>query len=255
MTKLFKLTFKNQQTALALQITESVDLSVVLGKMGFQGSHSVVVVVGGASMMSDESITRLRLLFVEVIAPIAQQLGAFVVDGGTDSGVMRMMGQARAEIGGTFPLVGIAPIDKIVLPGVSHSPVADTPLEPNHTHFVLIPGDSWGDESPWLSRVATTLAKGAPSVTVLANGGEIALLDVSENIKAGRQVVVLAGSGRLADEITRAVRYPEQKTRERISKLLREGHLTLFDLSEQLAGLIEILTQRLTGRSCDDARK
>ncbi|NEO30823.1 MAG: hypothetical protein F6K36_10395 [Symploca sp. SIO3C6] len=254
MKKLLKLTFKNQKTALALQINESVDLSTVLDQMELQCTHPVIVVVGGASLMSDESLARLRLLFVEVIAPLAQQLGAFVVDGGTDAGVMRMMGQARAEIGGTFPLIGIAPVDKIALPGCPHSPVADTLLEPNHTHFVLIPGDSWGDESPWLSRVATALAKGAPSVTILVNGGEIALLDVSENVKAGRQVVVLAGSGRLADEITRAVRYPEQKARECISQLLQKGHLTLFDLSERLTHLSKILNQKLTGRGCDDAR-
>ncbi|MGQ4649059.1 hypothetical protein [Lyngbya aestuarii] len=240
------LTFSNGQKACAIEVDDSGDLPAALSQIGLQGSRPVLVVIGGASKMSEESLARLDQLFVEVLAPIAQQLQALVVDGGTDAGVMQMMGQARAEIAGTFPLVGIAPVGRIVLPDAPPVSTEKTPLEPNHTHFVLIPGSTWGDESPWLSRVATTLAGEAPSITVLANGGEIALVDASENIKAGRPLVVLAGSGRLADEITRASRYPEQQARELITKLLQEGHLTLFDLSEPLTELSQLLREWLT---------
>jgi hypothetical protein len=39
-------------------------------------------------------MSRLQQLFVEAIAPIAQELGVAVVDGGTDAGIMRFIGQA-----------------------------------------------------------------------------------------------------------------------------------------------------------------
>jgi hypothetical protein len=74
-------------------------------------------------------------------------------------------------------------------------------LQPHHTHFLLVPGDHWGDESPWIARVATLLAGEAPSVTLLVNGGEISRQDVAHSLAAGRPVLVVAGTGRLADEL------------------------------------------------------
>ena len=72
-------------------------------------------------------------------------------------------------------------------------------LEANHTHFVVVPGENWGDETPWIARTATVLAGAAPSITVLINGGQIAYSDVQRSVEAGRPVFVVAGSGRTAD--------------------------------------------------------
>jgi hypothetical protein len=77
-------------------------------------------------------------------------------------------------------------------------------LEPNHTHVVVVPGSAWGDEVPWLSAVAGAVATGARSITLLANGGEIAYRDVQASLAARRQVFVLSGTGRAADQIARA---------------------------------------------------
>ena len=48
-----------------------------------------------------------------------------------------------------------------------------------------MPGTSWGDEAPWIARLASTIAAGRPSVTVLLNGGEIAWTDAAESVAAG----------------------------------------------------------------------
>jgi hypothetical protein len=46
------------------------------------------------------------------------------------------------------------------------------------------------------------IAKGrSKSVTVLINGGKVSQNDVDEGLQAGRPLIVLAGTGRLADEI------------------------------------------------------
>ncbi len=57
-------------------------------------ARPVLVVVGGASGMPDES-PGLSTLFDDVLAPLVEKAGATVVDGGTDEGVMRLMGAAR----------------------------------------------------------------------------------------------------------------------------------------------------------------
>jgi hypothetical protein len=127
-----------------------------------------------------------------------------VVDGGTDSGVMRLIGRARSAEGADFPLVGVAAEGTVTLPGATPPSADAAELEPNHTGFLLVPGSTWGDEAPWITSVAGAIAGRRASVTVLANGGEIAYTDVNGSLAHGRPVVVLAGSGRTADAIARA---------------------------------------------------
>jgi len=156
------------------------------------------------------------------------------VDGGTDSGVMWLLGQARAEAGATFPLIGVAATDTVTLPAEAAIPQA-APLEPHHTHFILVPGSAWGDEAPWLARVASMLADGVSSMTLLVNGGDIAWQDVSESVAAGRPVLVIAGSGRTADTLADALR--REATDERAAELAQTGLLHAADLGADSAVL------------------
>jgi hypothetical protein len=164
----------------------------------------VLVLVGGAGGLEAADEGRLTSLIREHVLPPVVHAGATVVDGGTDSGVMRAMGNARVEAGAQFQLVGVAAVGTVPGPGDVPEHVAETRVEPQHTHIALVPGDTWGDESAWLSEVASVLSTGHPSVTLLLNGGEIAYADVDHSLAAGRPVVVVAGSGRTADAIAAA---------------------------------------------------
>ena len=228
MKSCLKLTFKNGKTALATQVEQPEELPYALETIGLCGSRPVLVVVGGASNISEADFLRIQRLFVEVLAPIAETLGAYVVDGGTDAGIMRMMGTARTQIGAKFTLVGVTPEGKVALPNHSETATDLTPLEPNHTHFVLVPGKNWGDESPWISCVATMLANDAPSMTVLLNGGEITFKDAFSSVNSGRVVLVIAGSGRTADILVDAL--CGKATDERAKKLAKSGTLQYIDL-------------------------
>ncbi|MBE9177607.1 hypothetical protein IQ268_03320 [Oculatella sp. LEGE 06141] len=242
-----RLTFSNGFTAQAKQIQHQDELVTTLNDFGLHQPRPVLVIIGGASQVSEADLARLQSLFVDVLAPLAEELGIFVIDGGTDAGVMRLMGDARSITGGRFPLIGVAPVGRVSMPNRPILDAETTPLEPNHTHFMLVPGSNWGDESPWLAQIASLLADGAPSVTVLVNGGAIALIDVQENVKAGRPIVVIKGSGRLADEIAMAVRQVEPEVREPVSVVLRDGQISLFDLSEPTTNLEDLLRQKLSG--------
>jgi hypothetical protein len=116
-----------------------------------------------------------------------------------------LLGQALRTERASFPLVGVAVEKKVILPGGASGSGGRRGLERHHTHFVLVPGSSWGDESPWLARVATEIAAGAFSVTVLINGGEISFQDVANSVAAGRPVLVIKGTGRAADRIAAAL--------------------------------------------------
>jgi len=205
-----------------------------------------LVVVGGAGKLTDDEMTRLRPLFVEVLAPLAEALGACVADGGTYSGVMHLMGQARTETQASFPLVGVAATGTVALPDTPLPRPDATPLEPNHTHFVLVPGSEWGDDSPWLPRVVSVLAKGAPSVTVVINGGENTWKDVSESVEAGRRVIAVAGSGRAADMLVGALR--GETVDERGKELVASGLVQAVDVAANPGRLSEMVKQTLSAR-------
>jgi hypothetical protein len=216
--------FPGGQTARLARIADLDKLPDAMAALGMASPRPVMVLVGGAAGLSPggEAAAPLRELF-HALATVARVEGATVVDGGTDAGVMALMGQARTEIGATFPLLGVAAEGNIdltpppLLRGEGTEDLAPSPLlsgegmggrggrgevlEPHHTHFLLVPGERWGDESPWIARVATLLAGEAPSVTVLVNGGEISRQDVAHSLAAGRPVLVIAGTGRLADEL------------------------------------------------------
>jgi hypothetical protein len=185
-------------------VQEPGDVPDALRALGLGEPRPTLVLVGGAGGLAPQEDERLRPLFAGALVPLACRVDGAVVDGGTDSGVMRLMGEAAAGAGRPLPLVGVAAAGTVMLPGDREPGRAA--LEANHTHFVLVPGRDWGDESEWLSLVATALAGPRPSVTVLVNGGETAWRDVEASIAAGRPVIVLDGSGRAADDIASALR-------------------------------------------------
>lgn len=256
MVSSFNLTFADGVTASAVRVQEQAELAVALDKIEVQQSRPVAVVVGGASNLNTTDYACLEQLFTKLLAPLAEELGITVVDGGTDVGVMRLMGTARAKIGATFPLIGVVPEAKVHLPGVV-STSATQSLEPHHTHFVLVPGSKWGDESPWIAETATLLSGSAPSVTILINGGPVSLRDVQESLAEQRLVVVMNGTGRLADRIATAIKNPEFLSKEAITMLedLFEVHnsqkalallkrfFRVFDLSESEVQLRLFLKQ------------
>jgi hypothetical protein len=155
---------------------------------------------------------------------------------------MSVIGSARSDTGAQFQLVGVAAAGTVPSPGDLPEGEADTEVDPNHSHIVLVPGDAWGDESRWLSEVAEALSVGHTSATLLVNGGEIAYDDVHHSLAAGRPVVVLAGSGRTADAIASAGLDPHVDERARriaASPLIRVVSLNAPGvLSATLASLL-----------------
>ena len=232
----------NGLTASAIRVESEEDLSNALSELGFDKARPILVILGGAGKMSEADLSRLRSLFVNVLAPVVEKLGASVVDGGTDFGVMQMIGQARTQISAKFDLIGVTPVGKVALPN-QPPPEEASALEPNHSHFVLIPGSDWGDESPWLANVATAIAKGAPSVAVLVNGGEISKKDVSESHKANRTVLAVDGSGRLADTLSDALQ--GENTDEGAKELVASGLVQILDFKENFESLTQLVKSYL----------
>jgi hypothetical protein len=124
-------------------------------------------------------------------------------------GVMAEIGEARSRNHYKFPLLGITLEDLVTWPDGPQSTKflwwgkQRWQLEPHYSHFILVPGSEFGDESPWIVDAATILTKGHASVTILINGGEVSRKDIELSLGHGRSVIALSRTGRLADEISR----------------------------------------------------
>jgi hypothetical protein len=238
----FRVSFEGGRTAAAVPVDQRSDLSAALAALGLDAPRLVVVLVGGAGRMTARDLDRLRPLFEQGLVPVAERLGVVVIDGGTDAGVMHLIGRARTRTEATFPLVGVPAVGTVRFPGKRSGVRRRWPLDAHHTHFVLVPGASWGDEAPWIARVGTELAGGWPSITVLVNGGDISYTDVACSLHAGRPVLAVAGSGRAADHLASAAR--GDPADEDAMRLAASGLVEVVD-ADDLAALDRAVGVRL----------
>jgi hypothetical protein len=184
-----------------VRIQDAAELPEAFAALGLAGPRPVLVLVGGAANLDQQLAYPLLNLF-ESLAPWLQRTGTVVIDGGTAYGVMELIGLARRRTGNLFPLVGVAAIGTVEVPSPEVGvPTGTSVLDPNHSHFILVPGCRWGDESPWISAAAEALADGMPTLTLVAAGGNVTGLDVTWSLRAGRPVGVIAGTGGTADRL------------------------------------------------------
>ena len=199
-----KIVFGKSNVALCALPNDIEELEQTVNQMGLV-DRPVIVLIGGHILPEHANITYQA---IEVIAKIAEVLDAAIICGGTDVGIMSAIGKSHVRNGYQFPLIGIAPEGIVTWPEGPRTGILITPgnereqLEPHHSHFILVPGNEFGDESKWIVRAATMVATGKnKSVTVLANGGKVSQQDVEEGLRANRPLIVLSGTGRLADDI------------------------------------------------------
>lgn len=222
--------FTTTQQALLVGIEHDPDLPQALSTARLLEPHPVLVLVGGADGVAPQH-RKACLEAVKIVSEVVDQVGAILVDGGTQSGVMGMAGSMRAATKGSYPLVGVAVESLVTWPGGPNGS-RRFHLEPNHTHFILVPGKEWGDESPWIVQIASAIAGNYPSLTVLVNGGDISHKDIHLSLEAGRPVLVIQGTGRLADELASRPTNPPGM----YFASLRDGHAAI---AQRLRALLD----------------
>jgi hypothetical protein len=236
----------------------------ILVALGLKQPKALIMLTGGAAGLDQAPEPRLSLsfnrrrkalksrllqLFSQGLARAAVDTGALIIDGGTKSGVMELIGQGVAEWEPKPTLLGVAPAGKITYPG---GPAADSipdgaPLDPNHSYFVMVDSQEWGGETRTMYELAKALAnrvlaspvpggngltgqdltaKNISGVTMLVNGGPIAKDEVLRSVRQGWPIIVIEGSGRLADEIARLWRQKRRiETRRPVNRWNFSGRI------------------------------
>jgi hypothetical protein len=253
------------------------DGSGILQALDIQPPPALIIISGGAgsldTAMQDNPELRSRLiqLFSRGIARAALDVKALILDGGTQSGVMQLMGQGVADRGRKLSLLGVVPAGKVTYPGgPQEGSIPDgAPLDPNHSHFVLMDSLEWGGETDTMFSLAETLASkptaqakpsvgqaaeavpsvwpGKSAVTVLVNGGTqgISKNEVLQSVRHGWPVIVIEGSGGLADDIAKLLKEPPPFIQDSaLAEIIDDGDLRLFGLDGSVAALRKLITRQ-----------
>lgn len=220
----------------------------VLKALDIEQPKALIMIAGGAAGLDESLKPCLAQLFSRGVTWAAAEMHAIIVDGGTQAGVMAIMGQAVADQGRQSVLLGLAPTGKVSYPGgPAEGSIEDrAPLDPNHSHFVLVESDEWGGETETMYELAEELSKEIPVLTVLVNGGQVAKHEVLQSVSQGWPIIVIEGTGRLADEIASTVREKTEALSEEIATIVRYDRLVLFDVKEGPEALVTLIRQRLS---------
>ena len=232
------------------------DAGPLLTRLGLptEPSRPVIVVCGGADDLVGDALAHVQQVLGAGVARAAEAVGAVIIDGGTDTGVMAVVGAAREYHEAAMPwLVGVAPSGLVTEEDDSDHDLAR--LEPHHTHFVLANSATWGGETGLMFRIANAIAGRATAAVLLAGGGSISTAETLEAVRRRWPVIVLEGSGGFADELAeawrRAQRRPTAIADATLHRIVRDGDVRLFNKTES-GGLARWLAWAL---SCDQVLK
>ena len=156
------------------------DIPSLRDALGIATPAPVVLVSGGADTFDPAIAPKLTQLIGRGLLRAGRAAGAVFIDGGTDAGVMALIGRAAGAAAEPITLIGVAPQALIQAPDISPAEAAGNcvALAPNHTHFVLTRGEAWGAETPVMFDLALAIAEKLPVIVVMIGGGQGALSEI-----------------------------------------------------------------------------
>ncbi|XP_037686515.1 transient receptor potential cation channel subfamily M member 2 isoform X3 [Choloepus didactylus] len=235
----------SQKVGKFVRVSEDTRPSVIYHLMtqhwGLDAPNLLISVTGGAKNFTMKP--RLRSVFRRGLVKVAQTTGAWIVSGGSHTGVMKQVGEAVRDFSlssgcheGGVITIGVATWgtihnrDSLVQPTGSFPAeyVLDeegqgqlTCLDSNHSHFILVDDGThgrYGVEIPLRTKLEKfiseqTKEKGGmaikiPIVCVVLEGGPGTLNTIYNAITHGTPCVVVEGSGRVADVIAQVSGLP-----------------------------------------------
>lgn len=242
-----KITFPNNREATAVFPLAGTTGAEIVGALGVRDYKAVILLIGGADSVAENVKARLTQLFGRGIARAAASVNAVVVDGGTAAGVMQMMGQGVADRGYKSSLIGVAPLALVNFPGSEGG--GETPLDPNHSHFVLVEGNEWGNETGVIYKLVSALTSNkTPVVVLLVGGGAVSKNEALQAVRQSLPLFVVEGSGGLADEIATAWKArPELPDDPVMAEIIADGRIEFHQLNGPVEGAQRLILRELGG--------
>jgi len=238
-----------------LTVPVEADSKQIIAELNLVPPRALIVLAGDSAQFDqvDPAIKpRLLQLITRGVARAAASSKADVMDGGHNCEIISMIGQGVEERGRKSRLIGVASARQASYPGREPLPdnAPNLPLEPHHSHFVLVEGE--GEENKIMLELADTWASEhkLPVLTLLINGNFSAQREVLGAVRRRWPVIVVTGSGGLADEISELAANPPDFVADPIlAEILAEGNIHLFPVTGTVAGLERLIQRQLRGDS------
>jgi len=243
----FVINFDSGRAAFALRAPLNGNPEEILNTLHLEPPQPVMIILGGATEMAADQESTTRPFFEVGMAHFVQKHQIAMIDGGTHSGVMKMIGMTRIKLSFRFPLVGVAPLGVIDYPGYEN-PKSLAELDSGHSHFVLVEGDEFGDEGLTMARLVHALSGYGkqPVLGVVINGGAITREEVHRFATVPEfqiPLLVLQGSGRFADTLAEAVMSRDPGGDEKLKEILDKGNVRRVSVKGGPKPLVEFLKQ------------
>ena len=239
---------------------------LALGPLG-----AVVLVAGGDDALDEALRPRLTQLvargLVRTLREVAGQHGgsarALCLVRASGAGLPTLLGRAVADSGGGLSLLGLAPTAVLALPGDTAGTAGDAPVA-GLSHLLTTPGAAWGDElaakldlvqalavpPPAAAGAAASAGPAIRPLLLVIGGGPAAQAEVLLAVRRGWPVLLVEGSGGVADALGRQIEQGEADADDpAVAEILADGHLSSLTLGDKAAGAVEALA-RAVQREC-----
>lgn len=229
-----KIKLSNKNKASLLRVPKDIDREKILDNLNLGKPRGVLILNGNTAPFGQEVKESLDRIFFGLAKFVVDQKVA-VITGGTNAGIFSIFGEALEKQGKvTTPIIGICVAGR----------VNNEMLEPHHTHFVLVEGDDWGDETDVMYGLAATLGSNLPSMAIFAGGGEITIEEMLMNVSQRRTMVLLKGSTRSTDAVITAY-IGESKNDGKLNQIAKDGKIVVFDINQPSADLVMVIQNQL----------
>lgn len=241
--------FANKNRAKLLVAPPDFNPEAVIAALELPRPNSVLLLMGNTAGLQGDDQAYLVQLFSRGVARALADLNALIIDGGQKTALSELIGQAVADRGRKSTLLGVAPAQLVTYPGQPDASGPREPLDPNHSHFILTEGSETGA----LFKAAAALVNPRSVVTLLVGGDSLAKRQILESVRLGWPVIVLRGSGGLADEIATLNRkQPAFIPDPDLAEITIDGKIYIAQLNGPISAFQRLLEQVLSVRDSND---
>jgi len=186
----------------------------------------VILVIGSTADIPAQTAASIKKFYRRILLPLAREYNALIVDGGTRAGIIQLLGETISNVQFPLPVLGVAPAGKVDYDRETKKDQQNdaTRLDPGHSRFVLVESDQWGGETDTMFALLKHFAAQAPVIAFVIGGGEITRNEVRRCAENGWPIVLVKGSGRLADEL---INNAETSDRNAVNLLRKTDALTI----------------------------
>ncbi|MDM8564896.1 DUF4231 domain-containing protein [Candidatus Halobeggiatoa sp. HSG11] len=240
------ITFPNKHSANLVKASSDVTPEQVMFKLPFTTPRSVIMMSGDTQGLDEATQQRLVQLFSRGLARTAINLDAVIIDNGKTSDLTTLIGQSIADRGYKSPLIGVTSSTQVNYPEQEEETKGTVPLEPNHTHFVLV--DDAQHVTEFKYRLGEAMASQKAAIMILVNGDEEARAEVLQAVRMGWPIITVTGTGKLADEIAELSQNPPDFIPEpELAEIIADGQIIQFSVKGDVKELDRLIYRQLGG--------